>query len=148
MNISNEKNNSGQSSKKILFLRFLGFILLAIGIVLIVLGFVFKDTFAGMATPNPAFLVPGFFLVPLSIFVISFGFSNKTYKHSLKMLKDFHEENKDLFLDLAKQSSEINSEMSTITGQATQKKETTCHGCGAPIDSSSTGCPYCGRKYF
>lgn len=87
MNISNEKNNNAQRSKKILFLRFLGFILLAIGIVLIVLGFVFNDTFAGMATPKTAFLVPGFFLVPLSIFVISFGFSNKTYKHSLKMLR-------------------------------------------------------------
>ena len=148
MNISNEKNNSGQSSKKNLFLRFLGFILLAIGVILIVLGFVFNDTFAGMSTPKPAFLVPGFFLMPLSIFVISFGFSNKTYKNSLKMLKNFQEENKDLFLDLAKQSSEINSEMATITAQASQKKETNCPGCGAPIDPSSTVCPYCGRKYF
>ena len=148
MNISNEKNNSGQSSKKILFLRFLGFILLAIGVILIVLGFVFKDTFAGMATPKMAFLVPGFFLMPLSIFVISFSFSNKTYKNSLKILTDFHEENKDLFLDLAKQSSEINSGMSTITAQSSQKKETNCQGCGAPIDPSSTVCPYCGRRYF
>lgn len=148
MNISNEKNKSGQSSKKFLFLRFLGFILLAIGVILIVLSFVYTDTFAGMSTPKPAFIVPGFFLMPLSIFLISFSFTNKTYKHSLKMLKNFQEENKDLFLDLAKQSSEINSEMSTITAQASQKKETNCQGCGAPIDPSSTVCPYCGRKYF
>ena len=147
MNISNE-NNSGQSSKKILFLRFLGFILLAIGVILIVLSFVYTDTFAGMSTPKPAFIVPGIFLMPLSIFLISFSFTNKTYKHSLKMLKNFQEENGDLFSDLANQCSEINSEMATITAQASQKKETTCQGCGAPIDSSYTACPYCGRKYF
>lgn len=143
--------NKIKEPKHFIVFRILGILMLIAGITLVVLSCtVLGEKFMeNVVAPNPAALVPGLFMIVISIGLISAGFSPKIAKLSAKGARYIQQETKDEAKEIASTGAEIASEAITKTAKAVKKgiKDTKfCKHCGAEIDADSAFCKDCGKK--
>lgn len=145
-------DNKMKEPKHFIVLRTLGILMLIAGIVLVVLACtVFAEPFFmdGVIEPSFAALVPGLFMIVISIGLISAGFSPKIAKLSARGARYIQQETKDDAKEIASTGADIASEAVTKTAKAIKKgiKDTKfCKHCGAEIDADSVFCKECGKK--
>lgn len=147
-------DNKIKEPKHFLVMRVLGFLLLAIGIVLIILACTvfsahpFNDTFFPKE-PNFAALAVGIFSIVISLVLIVNGFAPKFAKLNAKGARYIQQETKEDTKEIASTGADISSEAVTKTAKAIKKgiKDTKfCKHCGAEIDADSAFCKDCGKK--
>ena len=128
----------------------LGFISLGVGILLIILGtVVFRGSFGDGTIPNIPLLVIGIFLIPISLTLITWGFSKKISAFMIGTIGDIQSENKDTMKNMANTNAEIHEEAITRTTKAIKdgiKDTKFCKHCGAKIDNDSKFCKSCGKE--
>ena len=148
-------DNKNQKPKIFLILKFIGFTLLAIGIILVITG-ITKDTpdmdndnwFAG-TTSKMFTIFGGVACCMFSIPVLIFGFRTEITKLNTKTTKYIQEENKDDLKDIASNTADISSDAITTTTKAIKKglKDTKfCSECGTEIDANAKFCNNCGKE--
>lgn len=137
-------------NKILTIFKVLGFVALATGALLIVLGTVVcREEFGDGTMPNIPLLSIGIFLIPVSISLIVWGFSKKISSFMVGMISDIQAENKDTMKNMANTNAEIHEEAITRTTKAVKNgiKDTKfCKHCGATIDTDSKFCKNCGKE--
>lgn len=133
-------------------LKILGPCAIAIGIVLIVLGVVFQESFGfsgEMTQPNFALLVPGIFVAFAGLPMTVMGFTPEMHKTSIKTARYLQEETKEDLTEIVDTSADIASGAIKKTVNAVKEglKDTKyCKHCGAEIDEDSKFCSECGKE--
>ena len=137
--------------KHLKVLRTVGFILIAVGVLLIILGcFVFREDWGnGDTVANAALFVPGIFIAFASLPCIFIGFSAKIMKMQIESAKYIQQSNQQDLQDIANTSADISSEpfakIAKSIADATSETKF-CKHCGTVIDYDSRFCKNCGEE--
>ena len=126
-------------------LKVLAPILLIGGAVMIILGIVLSQGNG----PEAGLLVPGVFLVFISIFLLFVAFMPNINKTMIKTAKYLQEDNKDDLTQIMDTSADITKGAITKTAKAVKdglKDYKYCRFCGEKIEEDSQFCKHCGKK--
>lgn len=138
--------DKNQKPKHFIVLRILGFISLAVGVLLILLGaIVFSDKYGA----NIGLIIPGAFMAFLAFPLLMFGFLDKISKATIRTAKYIQQQNQDDLKDISDNAVEIAGGAITKTAKAVKKgiKDTMfCKHCGTEIDADSKFCNKCGKE--
>lgn len=134
--------------KSFLIYKLVGFCLLAVSITLLVLSFIVESEWKGHA-PHPALMIPGVFLLALSVGLIIRGFAPELSKIALNNERYIQQQTKDTQKDIADTTEDISHDAIKNTARAVKeglKDYTFCKHCGKQIDVDSTFCKHCGKE--
>ena len=143
-----------EQPKIFLALKILSPIFFLVGLTLIILAVtVFADVTRVMDVetrfPEMACLMPGVFILFLSIPCFVMGYAPKINKIAIKTAKYIQQENYDNLKEVATTSAEITKDAVTITAKAIKDGVSDtkyCKHCGALIDRDSKFCSECGKE--
>lgn len=132
-------------------LKWIGFAMLIVGVVLVILGtVVFREAFGEhMTTPNLPFMIVGMILFVLSLPCVVLGFLPQIAKFQINATKYIQSENKDNLSDIASNIADISSDAvkkTTNTIKETMENSAYCKECGQKISNDSKFCKNCGAK--
>jgi len=132
-------------------LKFIGFAMIAIGVVLVILGtVVFREDFGeSMTTPNLPLMIVGMVLFVFGLPCVFLGFMPQIAKFQINATKYIQSENKDNLSDIASDMADISSDAVQKTAKTvrdTLKDVSYCKECGTKIESDSKFCKNCGAK--
>lgn len=130
-------------------LKITGFLMLAIGITLFVLGIIIRQPFGSFTEPTFALLIPGLVIVTFSIPAIAISFSPEIEKIRIEKNRYIQEETKEDLTAIADNTADITTGAIKRTARAVReglKNTKYCKHCGEEIDVDSVFCNKCGNK--
>lgn len=136
--------------KIFLVLKIVGFLLAAVGLVLLIVGIATPDPsssnswFAGTAQ-KMGVIFGGAACLIIAISLIFAGFTPSIKRIQVKTTKYVVSDNKEDLTDIATDAADIAEPALSKLKKATKQKKF-CKECGKPIDADSKFCQHCGKE--
>ena len=133
-------------------LRVIGFLLIACGITLIIVGATKKVPDMGDSgwfeseTSRDGFIFGGISCCVFSLPILVASFVIPIAKAGMKITKQIHEETKDDLMYILNNTTQMMGNARQAFTRELQSQETKCTNCGAPFEDNDTSCKYCGNQ--